>query len=365
MSCTRHPLKRLPKAKIGNWKQLLNSATALLEELKTPAYRDSHGAYNYEAYVKLDRANHRADLDKLVDIATSIQPALSGIPELDTHLADIVGEEWIQTQWDSWIEEQQSYLCDDWIHGINHWVPREWDQLSHQLNQTPRITTGITRIDRLRSKEAKLKKIEQFKHNDLLWLNAFELVDQNSTGFYGRSGGHFCFNRTFSYSELEQAIKDKKDLPTGYDPDTSPLFHDTLAQFREAEHKHNSCKALCQQIETMAKQLDFHQHLRFQLEDQFGTLLTHIPIRGTTEPIKRLIDQFGNTVITIKDSIEAGNCQQGTINWIKNNLPGKKSSTIAQLYLLAKNRCPQAAAVFRLIFNKIKTLHTMEEGHAA
>ena len=363
----KHPLTDLPKVRIRNWAQLLNASNALLEELQEPAYTNRHSKYDYEAYVKLHRRNQYATSHDLADIARSIHPALCHRENLENDLTETLGQRWIDNQWQNWLDEECAYLKHDWLNGVSHAVPQYWSSLKAEINRDPNCKTNYPSVDKLRSKQAKLRKLEQFKIDDALWLDAFSLIDNSSAGFEGRCGGHFCFNRSFSYSELEEAVEEMTQLLANYKDHHDLNFHQTLALYRDIEHQHNTCKAVCREIESMAKALDFHHYLRTELEEAFETSLAEIITSWTqgAVAIKRLIEQFADTVVTIKDAISAGNCEQGTRNWMRITLPGQETSTISRLYLLAKDGCPQATAVFRVIFHKIKSLQANQDQSAS
>jgi hypothetical protein len=126
--------------------------------------------------------------------------------------------------------------------------------LKDQLLQSPDLKTGYPTVDKLPSTKAKIRKLEQFKNNDALWLEAFSLIDKKGSGSYGRCGGHFCFNRNFSYFELADNI-DRMEAGLAGDKQQLPRFPDALREFRQIERYHNTCKALCQEIEQMAPRM--------------------------------------------------------------------------------------------------------------
>lgn len=65
------------------------------------------------------------------------------------------------------------------------------------------------------------------------------------------------------------------------------------------------------------------------------------------------VSKFGDTLVTRRDSLHAGNCETGTDSWIATHLPGRDSATVAELLAIGKEN-PRVAAACRVAIGGAK-----------
>jgi hypothetical protein len=259
-----------------------------------------------------------------------------------------------------WIERECDWLLTQWLTGSNHLPPTEWEMIIEKIKTGQQ--TGYSEIEELPTQKAKLKWATKQKTDDAMWLEALALVDKESAGFFGRSGGHFCFD---SHVDFDQAynlseeinlfvteIREGKAKLTDRAAYLPYDFRTTYKIYTTLKKQLGLLQMICRQVTKMAKNMSFKNELLEQIEYFIDT--TILP-----EEYTKITKRYGHVELKIKDSLAAGNCLNGTRNWLAKNFPGRKSITINEA--LSQRNNP---ALNRVIRKKIHDLQRdTQPGH--
>ena len=87
-------------------------------------------------------------------------------------------------------------------------------------------------------------------------------------GFYGRSGGHFCFNMKWNESELEDVIADLEALLDGNEPPYGYTYYEMLATIKDCEQVLEYAETIKQRIEDMKPDNEYiTEELRYRVNE--------------------------------------------------------------------------------------------------
>ena len=250
-----------------------------------------------------------------------------------------VRAEFTETQlghlWDEWIEEERNYLLNDWICGQTHSQPEYWESVRKKVLAGQ--ATNFPAIDHLRSPGRKLAVIQRYARADSKAIAAFD--DVQDAQFAGRSGGHFVFRaRLDLLDESNELISDLENKAIN--------ATEAKKRLRDLQQIHHHCCWVRDQVQTMHRRLDFG----YQLQSAITTFLEHNSFDYTW--LSQCIEEQQDLEVTIEDSIQAGNCRQGTLNWLKTHFPGRTKALIREVLKIsdasfaARNACAQAVRRF-------------------
>lgn len=304
-----------PKAVIRSWKDLLAAAKALEDDADRHSYRAWPSAgRRYCANVKV---YSYGCADTAINKLGVIDPLV-----LET-LEEDFSEAACEDIYHEWISSSAEYL-EDWLRGSSHSTPEYLECIATKVKAGE--STGYPFLDNLSTKRERLASVREWQRENALFFEAFNVVDGDSLCWEGRSGGYITWNASYDVDRTAREIADVAHdvLYEGERAD----FHETLREFRCVERAHNLNTALIIYVEQWAKSMDFQDELEYQIRQRFDEM-------GGSEKLSCKNNDYGDVVVTIQDSLDAGNCRSGTMSWIERNLPGRSSATVKELLQIA------------------------------
>ncbi len=300
-------------ARIRSWKALVDECANLARDLDNYGYKATFGSdRRYCANVKV---HSWVDLDKAI-------AKLGDIPiEAKEDLQEYFDESHVYEVYNDWIEESGKYLTQ-WFKGASHSGPAYWaEQIAKQeageelwqFKDTPDMPQA-TRI----------RKLKQWAAEEALFLEAFRAADDGDTiEWCGRSGGYITWDPRGGGSQ--DGINDLLwRIEMVVDERQKDSFRDLLSEFREMEREHLLNVALIEYLRAWAKRMDGQEALDYEVSSYYSEIKGDY-VGGDIYKLN------ADLVVTIADSLAAGNCESGTICWIEDHIPGRTSATVGEL----------------------------------
>lgn len=301
------------KSKIRSWKDLLHEALELEKDYDSHGYGASRSRKRkYCADVKVHSYG---------DPAVSISKLGAIDPDVHELLEEEFSDENSSTLFYEWLADSSAYI-KDWFKGVAHSTPEHYDKMIKKVLTGAR--TCHPHLEEMPSIKAKVAEIRKWQVEDTLFREAFKAADDgDSIVWEGRSGGYITWDPCSDVGRIAGEVADvARDAIAGVDP--AQAFQDALTDFRYAERVHLLNLALVDYLEAWADRMCFQDELDHMVRDRFEAM-------GGVEKSKGLMERYGDLEVTIKDSLAAGNCQSGTMQWIERNLTGRASATIREL----------------------------------
>jgi hypothetical protein len=301
------------KSKIRSWKDLLHAALELEKDYDNHGYGATRSSgRKYCADVKVHSyGDPAAAISKLGLIDHDVQLMLE-------HAFD---DETSSALFQEWIDDSSAYI-KDWFKGVAHSTPEYYDKMIEKaLTGAP---TSHPHLEEMSSVKAKVAEIRKWQAEDTLFREAFKAADDgDSIVWEGRSGGYVTWDPCSDVGRIAGEVADvARDAIDGGEP--AQAFQDALTDFRYAERVHLLNLALIDYLEAWADRMYFQDELDRMVRDRFEEL-------GGVEKSKSLMERYGDLEVTVKDSLAAGNCESGTMQWVERNLAGRVSATIREL----------------------------------
>lgn len=302
-----------PAAKIRSWKDLLYEATALREDAGEHGYSGwrSNGR-KYCANVKVHNCSG--------DLQAAIKKLNVSDPEIIETLEEDFGEDAVESLYQEWIESSSEYL-HEWFEGAAHDSSNYFDELQEKVESG--VSTQHPELESIQDAKTKLALIKSWRDENALFKEALDCADDDSLVWEGRSSGYITWNATEDVERMAWDVE--KAAESRY-----MCFSEALELFRSAEKHHRYNLALIAYLEDWARSMSFQDELDYIVMQRFDE------IGGTSCKVD--FETHGDLVVTIHDSIEAGNCMSGTVNWIAEHIPGRDSATIRELMAFPTER---------------------------
>lgn len=158
-------------------KQINNFLESAKEILENNTHCDSHNTY---IAVNVKRYNDYVDAEALIDSMKISQMKKDFLKEEFT-------DNYINDVYYLWLEIEGNYFCDDVMTGCRNSNGDYWDKEISEVQKG--MVCSHPYIEKLKTKEAKIKELEKWKARDIKELNYLSLLDNKVSGFFGRSGG--------------------------------------------------------------------------------------------------------------------------------------------------------------------------------
>lgn len=316
MSEETTPLKLTPAppVRIRGWKDLSDACDSLIEDATSRGYGGMHSRNPYCANVKVrSYGNVRDAIDKIdAPINDSVRECIE----------NQVGEngEWFY----DWLDREREYIQHEWFHGCCHSSLAFWDGQLEQLKT--RGETIFPHIREMRSKREQIKALERARDEDEMFREAFDSVDLESLQWEGRQSGYITWDLCYSIESCLEEVISACENHEDRDFDYYLNFREALDSFRKAERVHNLNVAVVDYLVSWSSQMDAQEELN------------HIVQRIYDEDVDE--DQKVNhtfftdnldVVVTIDDSLAAGNCESGTVVWLGTHFPNRSTATVKEI----------------------------------
>ena len=255
--------------------QLHGKAIELLEFFENKDdgyYPDNRTAKHFEVNVKL----HKID--------TCYMKILEKIPKnFHKRIIEHFTDEAVYEIYDLWLDGERHFLYEMFkMKGAMQASNEKWWNEDIGTKIESGKETWYPAIDKLTSKKAKMTKLNEFIKEDKEILDSFSFLKEDSFGFYGRMGGHFCFDINFNLDELEVLkdcwIEDGKDWNLDdngyqhYPEDKKGKKEEIERIIKEAEEARDAVLFMKQFIEDQKNGLDFQIGLREEIEEYVAEL---------------------------------------------------------------------------------------------
>lgn len=300
------------KTKIRSWRDLLQAAEELESDCDKHGYGGVRNGRRYCANVKVRSYG---------DSATAIAKLGPIDPEIREELEEEFDSERTETIFYEWLEAEAAYV-KDWFKGVAHNSPEWYDKMIAKVLEGGETASGT--LEAMTSTKAKIAEIRKWQAEDKLFREAFNAADDgDSIRWEGKSGGYITWDacRDIQSVASEVAYVARNAVNGDY---PGQHFNDALADFRYAERIHLLNLAIIDYLEEWAGRMCFQDELDYMVDQRFEAL-------GGHEKSKGLMERYGDIEVTVADSLAAGNCQSGTMQWIERNLTGRASATIREL----------------------------------
>jgi len=228
---------------------LLRKIEIIRNTIKHQIYSNGHNSYEFEVTVK--RYNDYIDIEKLINMTSRFKHYKKQILEDFT-------DNYITGIYDNWLEYERDYLVDDWLNGCCHTKEKWWRENVQSKIEREEIT-GYSHLDKIKTKENKLKKLEKWIKNDKRFLMAFNLIEEK--GFAGRMGGHFVFN-------LKSPIIPQLDDLESEIENSNISIKEANYRFEEIKEDYDLAMMLCKEIGKMNKDMKFEDELIFRIDEK-------------------------------------------------------------------------------------------------
>jgi hypothetical protein len=304
-------IKPLP---IKSWRALHTAAMAFRDDYDRHGYHGFRSSRRtYSACVKV--RNCFADIDK------SIERLNVTDPEIEATLRDNFGPSELESYYNEWISGAQDQLVE-WFEGSTHAADDYLIELLLVVDKGEATThPGLSKIEGKRAKRAYVKAALA---ENQLFREALATVDTDSIAWEGRSSGYVTWNCDCDLGRVALDVEEwAHDAITNNPP--ARTFSEALEEFRQVERTHNLNLAILDHVEAWAESMSFQDELDYLVMQNFDELGG---VAGESLPP---LEKYADLEVTVDDSIAAGNCMSGTMNWIRDNIPGRASATIKEL----------------------------------
>lgn len=242
------------------------------EDVET--YRQDGRDY-YSTNVSLLYAkNGFVDMDEVEKVIKSLN-----VPDdIKEELEDEFDSSYVEGTYYDWIEREQDDIRDLFQSGgKNHFTERKWWMENVMAKIEAGEKTSYPAINELPTKEEKKKLLEEWMAEAELYLDAFEIVEADSVGFYGRGGKHFGFKADTSELQYKaEEIQEMIDNLVYYNLEGAET-KDVVRQIRQIEVEQRELEKMADKfvdkinlllnyVKNMSKGLDFNAEMKYIIE---------------------------------------------------------------------------------------------------
>lgn len=300
--------------RVKSWQDLYSATQCLRSDLEAHSYRGWRSSRRrYCACVKV--GNAFADIDKAI-AAIDVED-----PEIELMLRENFDPNRIDAEFQDWLDHSAEYL-QEWFSGTTHAADDYFIDLLDVIENGGELSHSELRA--LPTKRSRKELVNRWLTDNRLFREALNTVDTRSLTWEGRSGGYITWDNDRDLGRAALCVKEcAREAIKGNNP--SMTFSEALKEFREIEREHNLNMALLHHVEAWAKSMSFQDELNYLVRNYFDELGC---VPGEKMPP---LQKYADLVVTIEDSLAAGNCESGTMQWVAQHLPGRRSATIGEL----------------------------------
>jgi hypothetical protein len=311
MNLTLEVIKPLP---IKSWRALHTAAMAFRDDYDRHGYHGSRSSRRtYSACVKVHNC--------FADVTKSIEKLNVADPEIEATLRENFGPNEVESYYNEWISDSQDQLVE-WFEGTTHASYAYLIEVLREI-ENGEIST-FHGLSELKGKRAKRVYVKAILAETQLFKEALATVDTDSIAWEGRSSGYVTWNCDRDLGRVALDVEEwAHDAINNNQP--ARTFSEALEEFRQIERTHNLNLAILDYVEAWAKSMSFQDELDYLVMQNFDEMGG---VAGESLPP---LEKYADLEVTVVDSIAAGNCMSGTMNWIRDNIPGRASATIKEL----------------------------------
>ena len=232
----------------------------------------------YDKYIAINvkRYNDYIDVEALIDNMTISNAKKEFLKSEFT-------DDYINDIYRFWLENEANYFTNDVMTGCRNCNAEYWNKEIEKIKKEQDVC--YPDIEKLKTKEAKIKELEKWKAKDTKELYYLSLLDNELSGFFGRSGGWLGIKEA---SILQNKINEIENI--------LDLFKDDTGEDRKAYIEDclyyvdipliNALNWIIEEIKSFNKGLCFKNEIEYRIE----STLEENPFKEDVETVNYAIN---------------------------------------------------------------------------